>query len=81
MCSMSDRFLQHVNLVAMPNVSHMGFNLIFTAMLKRYMSGMTTLSPSLLPALVEATMDLYRMVMQVGRPTVALEPRVGQMLF
>ncbi len=96
----SDRFLHYVSLVALPPISHAGFTLIFTAVLKRsasptecteaglvggakrgppgveqrhsfalrcgvahrYMSNNTTLAPDLLPALVSATMELYRHV-------------------
>ncbi|KAF5843484.1 hypothetical protein DUNSADRAFT_15780, partial [Dunaliella salina] len=51
-----------MSLVALPPISHAGFTLIFTAVLKRYMQPTTTVSNDLLPALVSATMELYRKV-------------------
>ena len=40
----SDRLVQHLFLVALPAVSHAGFQLIFTAMLRRHMGTTTTVS-------------------------------------
>ncbi len=40
----SDRLVQHLFLIALPAISHAGFQLIFTAMLRRHMGTTTTVS-------------------------------------
>lgn len=54
-----DRFLQHVCLVGLPATSPASLQLIFTAMLRLHMASTTTVSGSLLPMLVAASLDLY----------------------
>ncbi|GFH30704.1 uncharacterized protein HaLaN_29603, partial [Haematococcus lacustris] len=56
----SDRFLQYLSLVSLPPISHAGFQLIFTAVLKRHISNLAAMPSGLLPALVAATMDMYK---------------------
>ncbi len=41
--SVTDRFLQYANIVGLPPISHAGFNLIFTAVLKRCVQILTVL--------------------------------------
>eukprot|EP00798_Chlamydomonas_sp_ICE-L_P027948 gene27948-8824_t len=60
--TISDRILQHVNLVTMPSISQAGFQLIFTTMLHSYLSASTTIPHDLLSKMVSATMELYKQV-------------------
>lgn len=60
--TVSDRFLQHISLIALPTISQSSLQLIFTALLRRYMQSTTTVASTLMPALVSGTLELYKLV-------------------